>query len=323
MSQDNKSKIIERIEKQVGIPNLTKVLSEEIKPTDLQSLLLDVFKNKARQRKPRDILTDHSSSNYMVPSKIEPQLLLEWDQKAFSHLPNDFVALELSPVAPFGSVSSLAPISQDWVLTTIRNMELISDPSIVLAIECALRRQNQIKNKKNGKIVNLASSHRVVRSQRYEKADLVQHFRIFTLCSAGRDKGNLGFELDTIRRHVQFYLEAIKVFVGKEISLQIAIWNISSDSKNNQILIDFVKNLKKLLPEIEVRLENRINEEKEYYQNIRFKIYCKLEEKSEIELVDGGITDWTQKLLNNAKERLIISGLGSERLCEIYKQIQR
>jgi len=61
--------------------------------------------------------------------------------------------------------------------------------------------------------------------------------------------------------------------------------------------------------------------EKEYYQNIRFKIHCKLEKNKDIELIDGGITNWTQKLLNNAKERLIISGLGVERICEIASKI--
>jgi hypothetical protein len=34
-----------------------------------------------------------------------------------------------------------------------------------------------------------------------------------------------------------------------------------------------------------------------------------------LELVDGGSVNWTQKLLSNAKERLVISGIGSERLC--------
>ncbi len=320
MNSEKKSKITKRIEEEVGIPNLTDILTEKIKPTDLQSLLLAVFKNKALQRNPQKILSDYTSSKYLIPSKIEPQLLLEWDRIAFSHLPDGFITLELSPVAPFGSVSSLAPISQDWVLTTIRNMELISDPCIVLALECALRRREQLKNKKTLEIVNLACNHRVVRTQRFEKKDLIQHFRIFSLCSAGRDRGNLEFELESIRTHVQFYIEAIKAYIGEEISLSVTILNLSSDSKNNQLLTNFVKELKDQFQETEIRYENRITEEKDYYQNIRFKIHCKLEKKIELELVDGGSTDWTQKLLNNAKERLIISGLGSERLCELYSK---
>jgi hypothetical protein len=50
-----------------------------------------------------------------------------------------------------------------------------------------------------------------------------------------------------------------------------------------------------------------------------FKIYATDSTGKERELVDGGDVNWTQKLLNNAKERLIISGCGSERLCELFE----
>jgi hypothetical protein len=37
--------------------------------------------------------------------------------------------------------------------------------------------------------------------------------------------------------------------------------------------------------------------------------------------VDGGAMDWTQRLLSNAKERLVISGIGSERLCSAFGSV--
>jgi hypothetical protein len=43
----------------------------------------------------------------------------------------------------------------------------------------------------------------------------------------------------------------------------------------------------------------------------------------EQEIVDGGDVNWTQKLLNNAKERLVISGCGSERLCQLRETGER
>ena len=39
----------------------------------------------------------------------------------------------------------------------------------------------------------------------------------------------------------------------------------------------------------------------------------------QFELVDGGSVDWTQEFLSNAKERLVISGIGSERLCTEFE----
>jgi hypothetical protein len=120
--------IIRRIEREAGVPELSEILAERIKPTDLQSLLLDVYRKRAKHRNLSAVLSDHASNSFTRPSRCEPSRLLEWDRIAFSHLPHGFHAIELSPASPLGSVSRLASISQDWVLTTIRNIEVAADP---------------------------------------------------------------------------------------------------------------------------------------------------------------------------------------------------
>ena len=52
-----------------------------------------------------------------------------------------------------------------------------------------------------------------------------------------------------------------------------------------------------------------------YYDRVCFKIFATERSDGELELVDGGPTDWTRRLLSDRKERLVISGLGVERLC--------
>ena len=42
-----------------------------------------------------------------------------------------------------------------------------------------------------------------------------------------------------------------------------------------------------------------------------------------MELIDGSDTDWTHRLPNNAKERLVASGIGSERLCQEFMLVTR
>jgi hypothetical protein len=42
---------------------------------------------------------------------------------------------------------------------------------------------------------------------------------------------------------------------------------------------------------------------------------------TELELIDGGFTTWTQQLLSNRKKRLLISGLGVERLCSQFSAL--
>ena len=55
-----------------------------------------------------------------------------------------------------------------------------------------------------------------------------------------------------------------------------------------------------------------------YYLDLCFHIHATLASGQRLELVDGGSVNWTQAYLSNAKERLVISGLGSERLCQEF-----
>ncbi len=52
-----------------------------------------------------------------------------------------------------------------------------------------------------------------------------------------------------------------------------------------------------------------------YYGGACFHLYTTNAAGTEFELIDGGFTTWTQRMLHNAKERLLISGLSIERLC--------
>jgi hypothetical protein len=81
--------------------------------------------------------------------------------------------------------------------------------------------------------------------------------------------------------------------------------------------------LKEVFKDVDICPEKAKTGETEYYRRLRFHVYASPPKGHEMELVDGGDTDWTQKLLNNAKERLVISGIGSERLCEKFKPINR
>ena len=57
-----------------------------------------------------------------------------------------------------------------------------------------------------------------------------------------------------------------------------------------------------------------------YYENLCFKIVAKNKEGITFPLVDGGMTDWTKKLLASKKERLLTSGFGSELFCKNFKK---
>ena len=83
-------RITDRISKETGIPNLVEILSERLAPSDLQSLMMEVYSRRAKSRKPKEMMANYADGRFMRPSPCNPKLLLEWDRVAFSRLPDGF-----------------------------------------------------------------------------------------------------------------------------------------------------------------------------------------------------------------------------------------
>jgi hypothetical protein len=316
----NRSKIIKRIEKETGVP-LADILSDRLAPPDLQSLLLEVYARRARRRGPKILLEDHVSNRFTRPSASNPTRLLEWDRTAFSKLPKVFLPIELSPVCPLGTASVLSPISQDWTVSTTRNTEVVADSTNALSLECAVRRL-ELKNFSayHAASVHLAASHRLLRGQKISvRPGVSQHFRLLSLCSAGRDPGNLGFEIEAMRLHIGFFLSAFKKFLGPKVPLRVAISDFGSEPPRPVVQSGVVEKLQSSHKSVRIGFDQDRRQGRGYYGEFCFKIFATSSASKEQELVDGGDVDWTQKLLNNAKERLVISGCGSERVCDLLE----
>jgi hypothetical protein len=209
------NRIIERIERAAGQPGLASMLAEKLTPTDLQSLLLEVYRIRSSRIQPSIVLSDFETNRFVQPSPVSAISLLRWEQIAFSHLPQEFESITLSPVCPFGTSAVVAPVDQNWAVTTARNTEVVSDSTNVLALECAIRRRELLRiNPKSSNPVHLAASHRLLRAQRYESPESLAHFSSFALCSAGRDQGNLQLEISTLRLHIRFYLMSLQAFLA-------------------------------------------------------------------------------------------------------------
>ena len=314
-----RTRIIDRIERDAGVPDLAEVLSDRLAPTDLQSLLLEVYARRAKSRDPKLLLADHVSSRFAHPSTSNLVHLLEWDRTAFSKLPKVFRPVELSPVCPLGTASVLSPISQDWIVSTIRNTEVVADSTNVLALECAVRRREQKDfSKGHAEPVHLATSHRLLRGQSISpRPGRLQHFRLFSLCSAGRDSGNLRFETEALRLHIGFFLSTFKKFLGSRTTFRVAVSDFRSESPRSVVKSGVIEKLRSIHNGVRIEFEQDRKQGRRYYGELCFKIFATPLKGKDLELVDGGDVNWTQKLLNNAKERLVISGCGSERVCEL------
>ena len=315
-----RQRIVERIEREAGVPGLTSILARRLTPTDVQSLLLEVYRLRAVELTPRKLLELHEANRFVRPSIASPARLQTWDALAWQMLPEGFEAVELSPVCPLGSVSVLAGLSQDWSVSTSRNTDVVSDSTNVLALECAARRRNRLKqDSADSTRVHLATSHRLLRGQKFgEGPGVRQHFRVFALCTAGRDEGSLRFETDVAREHIVYFVRTLTRYLGPTIRMRVAVASLGDDAQRPTMETTLMDRLRTELEGVQVGWEDATPQGRAYYRILRFHIYATHPREGEKELADGGGVDWSQLLLNNQKERMSISGIGTERLVELF-----
>jgi hypothetical protein len=99
----------------------------------------------------------------------------------------------------------VALTDQNRVLSALRGTEVVSDPTNVLALECALRLRRS-----PGQGAHFATSHRVIRTQPVPKQPgYAPHFRIFALANGGIESKDHAFTVETMTRHVRTMLGGI------------------------------------------------------------------------------------------------------------------
>ena len=313
-------KFLERIIRESGCPDVLKALTERLSGTDLQSLLLEVFRRRVADMIPRDLLERYEQSRFVRPSGVAPDLMLGFDRLAFGLLPPDFDRVELAPVVPLGSHAVLGSLSQNRVVTAVRNIEAAADASLGLALECAHRRRGLDKGEKTRHILKLAASQRQLRAQMFEESGAFAHFRLFALCSGGRDPGSFRFETAALLEHLDFYLKLLRSSssLGLRPARARVVFLLYRDRRSD-IAGEVVKPLSSRFSGTGFEFEENASDGRNYYRDVRFQVYARDSREEELLLVDGGFTDWTQLLLSDSKERLLTSGIGSERLCACFQ----
>ena len=316
--------ITERVERELGVPGIVSLLAERLEPTDLQSLLLDVYRRVAKRRPVAGLLTEYRTNRFVRPSTFSPVEMVEWDRVAFSVLPSDFDAVDLSPVCPLGASAMMGGLAQDRAVTTIRNTEVVADSTNVLALEAAVRRRaTRRASATSDAVVHLAASHRLLRGQHYDNPKLSAHFKVFSLCSAGRDRGGYAFDAGALGIHIGVYLTALRAFLGSSIPLRVLLTVLDSSPVLAEAADALLERVRREFPGVEAAFEPTRTLGRAYYRTLCFWIHGVRDADAPIHLADGGCVDWTQRLLSDAKERLVISGIGSDRVCGLRRELGR
>jgi hypothetical protein len=283
-----------------GVPAETyATLMHRLSASRLWSLLLEVVNARAADRTPAVLVKQWEADRFVQPAFLDQRTLHEVDRQLLAAA-STFDAIELSPVAPLGVCSVMGRTSQNKVLPALRGTEVVSDPTNVMALECArrLRRNPQ-------QTIRLASSHRCVRAQEIPKVrGFAANFRIFCLASAGIEQQDHRFIVDAMAEHMTVLLDALDRLEQHGFAF-----------RHRRVTVLATEQRSALGDRIAAKIDRGVTRgtlEHPYYHGLRYQIAARSSDGNEIPLIDGGAFDWVAKLTSNRRAVYVASGMGSQ-----------
>jgi hypothetical protein len=296
---------LDRIVGKIGDPDIVRKLASELSASDLTTLLLEIAAKRASAARGPGVLGRYRTSRFTRPSAVPFRSLRSVENGFIRAVPDAWDWVVPSPVVPLGAHAALGPVSQDWVVSTVRSNEVAADPTVALALEAAARRY-EASTRRTLASVRLATIQRITRGQRYDSPDAFSHFSIFAMATAGRSQAGERFDDEALQEHLGVYVDALSGIADRvEIVLSTADTSIGRrlhDGIHERWASSFVT-----VSDDSERLGGQ-----RYYRRACFKIHA-VAPRGKVEFVDGGFTDWTERLLGDRHERLLISGAGLDR----------
>ncbi|NVB78691.1 MAG: hypothetical protein HOV81_09880 [Kofleriaceae bacterium] len=273
-------------------------LAENLPGSELQSLLLEVMRRRAAGRALADVLAQYRRDRFVRPAAVDQRVTVEIDGHLLAAA-EGFDAIELSPVAPLGTCSRMGLTDQNRTLSALRGTEVVSDPTNVLALECAERMRAAPDTD-----LHFATSQRVIRAQPVpDKPGYAAHFRIFVLASGGRERKDHAFAVDTLVRHIatmQRALDRLELHGYRFGARRLDILATPERAAVADRVAAATNGTRKLL-------------EHPYYSGgIRYMLWVTAPNGDEVPLADGGLFDWLATLTSNQRNVYVASGIGAQ-----------
>jgi hypothetical protein len=290
-------------------------LADGMLASEVWSLLLDLFERRAARREPVDLVRQWEHDRFTSPAIVDQRTLNELDGHLLAAAAAaEFEALELSPLAPLGVCSVVGPTSQNKIVSAIRGTEVVSDPTNVLALECARRLRE-----KPQRTIRLATSHRCVRAQPQPKGPgYSQHFRLFCMVTGGRERKDQMFVTDSLIEHIVTHLAALDrleqhgyAFPHRQVKVLA--------TPDRAALGDRIAAALEAKHASSLEAITRDTLEHAYYHGLRFMISVRSPNGNDVPLIDGGAFDWLGKLTANRKLVLVASGMGSQLAAMVFR----
>ncbi|WP_431905202.1 hypothetical protein [Micromonospora carbonacea] len=279
---------------------------------DLTTLLLSLARTRAARVRPAEVLRRWREDRFVSPADTDPRASAAVQALLWELLPAEVAGVELSPVAPLGTCTAVGPGSQDRIVTAIRPVEVVSDPTNALAVEAADRRR---RGDRQG-AVHLAASHRVLRAQRFGPA-MQAHFRLFALVSSARDTGSGRTQARLLTLHLAYWQRVLARLTPS--AAPTLRFTVLGSPVLRERLDDTVRPALAAggvpLAEEPDRTRGR-----GYYVDAALRITA-THGSEPVELGDGGFTTWTAQLTTDAKERCLTSCISVDRLTALAAEV--
>ena len=301
--------ITERILTQLGDKDLIAKLLALPKP-DLTSLLMRLFRGQAGATRPSEVLKAFESNRFCVPSEFDPA--------AYHAMEAEWLTLAkklriqpvlLSPAAPLGSCSTFGCVDQNNVVSAVRGVEILADPTNMLAIYAA----GQLKSKAvdNETPLHYCTTARVLRTQVFPAMrGFYAHFGIFCMVSSGKDGGSYGCEKSLLVRQLSYYKALLIEKYGAKLS--VVLRKRQGYSDGDGFFERMAEVIRQELSDVPLAFDLE-HEDNAYYKGANFKLFME-QDDGKMEIGDGGFVDWMQQMTGSKKQRCLISGISLDRL---------
>jgi hypothetical protein len=179
---------------------------------------------------------------------------------------------------------------------------VVSDPTNVLALECAHRLRAQ-----PDRVIRLATAHRCVRAQPVPKGPgFAPHFRIFCLVTSGRERQDHGFLVDALVEHISTMMRALDRL--EQHGYTFGTRTITVLATDQRAAVG-----DRIAAALAPAAVSRARLEHAYYNGgLRYQIGITATNGTVLPMIDGGAFDWVATLASNARLTFVASGMGSQ-----------
>ena len=305
----NAKNISRRIEQKLGLPSLVEKLSDELSPSDLNSLLTEVFAARVERNTPGDLVKSYAQNQYVKPAVCDAVHYRNLEANMLSFAEGKGIrSIIPSPAALLGCCSAFGAVSQNKIISATRNLEILSDATNMLALHIAAGIKDEAFDHASTPI-HLCTTHRHIRYYPSFGEGMLPHFGLFTMVSAGKSRGSYQFEIETLFFHLRFYCDYWRN--AHDSTLSVTFSRRAGYKDSDGFFHRVMEAVKDRLPDLEVDVDEEENHTT-YYKGLQATLNAPIGGEI-IEVGDMGFVDWTQKLLNGGGERLLISAMALDR----------